>query len=828
MPKNQLLRFNFVLFVLLFQSLTGMLYAQNLRVLDADDQRPIAGVAFWAPNQAIYEVSNVDGELSITRFKGLDNIQINAVGYRPLLLSYEQLLNTLPALILSKESVRLEDLVVSATRWRQNYTTVAQAITVIDPQQLEAQQPQTMADVLGLGGKVFIQKSQQGGGSPMIRGFATNRLLYTVDGIRMNSAIFRVGNIQNVINLDPFTMERTEVLFGPSSVMYGSDAIGGVMSFETITPSLAIDSTLNWYNPKTSGRASIRSTSANNEQTGHLDLALSWQKWAWVGSVSRWNYDHLKQGSNGPEEYVKSTYVEEWTGSFTSIMPGEVPDKVLTQSDPLVQNPSGYTQWNTMQKLRWKPTQDLELNYGFHFSETSEYGRYDRHLRTRNELPRYARWDYGPQAWDMHVFSVHHRGTDRLGLYDEIVVKTALQTFKESRITRNFGSLQEQLQLEEVEAKSVQFDAIKWLRNDHILSYGAEWIVNDVQSTAFEQNLGSTQTQGILPRYPDALWSSVAMFAHSDWGLKKNLRLQMGLRFNAFSIDANFANSDVFQLLVQDRAQLNDQALVGSIGLISRPNDDWIIKWTMGTAFRAPNVDDMGKVFDSEPGAVTVPNTDLEAEYAWNADFGVAHKVNTGIKIEVNAYWTRLNNAMVRRSFLLNGQSTMLYDGIESQIQAIQNAAYARVYGAQLSVEAQISKNVRLSSSVSVQNGIEELDDGSTSPARHAAPVFGENGLYYENNSWTWGLIHRFQSEKSYENLPVSERAKIELYAKDTQGLPYAPAWQALHIHGKWELNEWSQLLIRFQNVTDQRYRPYSSGISAAGRSIQLGLNVRF
>lgn len=225
MPKNQLLRFNFVLFVLLFQSLTGMLYAQNLRVLDADDQRPIAGVAFWAPNQAIYEVSNADGELSMSRFKGLDNIQINAVGYRPLLLSYEQLLNTLPALILSKESVQLEDLVVSATRWRQNYTTVAQAITVIDPQQLEAQQPQTMAEALGLGGKVFIQKSQQGGGSPMIRGFATNRLLYTVDGIRMNSAIFRAGNIQNVINLDPFTMERTEVLFGPSSVMYGLSLI---------------------------------------------------------------------------------------------------------------------------------------------------------------------------------------------------------------------------------------------------------------------------------------------------------------------------------------------------------------------------------------------------------------------------------------------------------------------------------------------------------------------------------------------------------------------------------------------------------------------------
>lgn len=163
MPKNQLLRFNSVLFVLLFQSLTGILYAQNLRVLDEDDQRSIAGVAFWAPNQAIYEVSNAEGELSITRFKGLENIQINAVGYRQLLLSYEQIITILPTLILSRESIQLGDLVVSATRWRQNYTTVAQAITVIDPQQLDAQQPQTMADALGLGGKVFIQKANKVG-----------------------------------------------------------------------------------------------------------------------------------------------------------------------------------------------------------------------------------------------------------------------------------------------------------------------------------------------------------------------------------------------------------------------------------------------------------------------------------------------------------------------------------------------------------------------------------------------------------------------------------------------------------------------------------------
>src|SRR5690606_22275722 len=98
--------------------------------------------------------------------------------------------------------------------------------------------PQTAADMLAGSGEVFVQKSQLGGGSPMIRGFATNRLLYAVDGVRMNTAIFRAGNLQNVINLDPFATESVEVIFGPGSVMYGRDAIGGVMSFQTLMPRL--------------------------------------------------------------------------------------------------------------------------------------------------------------------------------------------------------------------------------------------------------------------------------------------------------------------------------------------------------------------------------------------------------------------------------------------------------------------------------------------------------------------------------------------------------------------------------------------------------------
>ena len=100
----------------------------------------------------------------------------------------------------------LKEVVLTPNRWKQAANEVPQKVISISTASVALENPQTVADLLTLSGKVFMQKSQQGGGSPMIRGFATHRLLYAVDGIRMNTAIFRGGNIQNVISFDGFAI----------------------------------------------------------------------------------------------------------------------------------------------------------------------------------------------------------------------------------------------------------------------------------------------------------------------------------------------------------------------------------------------------------------------------------------------------------------------------------------------------------------------------------------------------------------------------------------------------------------------------------------------
>ena len=134
---------------------------------------------------------------------------------------------------------RLDEVVMSVSKWEQQKKEVPNKIVSIDAQTIALNTPQTSADLLQSSGKVFVQKSQLGGGSPMIRGFATNRLVLSVDGVRMNNAIFRGGNLQNVISIDPFNIRNTEIIFGPGSVIYGSDAIGGVMNFYTMYPTLS-------------------------------------------------------------------------------------------------------------------------------------------------------------------------------------------------------------------------------------------------------------------------------------------------------------------------------------------------------------------------------------------------------------------------------------------------------------------------------------------------------------------------------------------------------------------------------------------------------------
>ena len=149
------------------------------------------------------------------------------------------------------------------------------------------------------------------------------------------------------------------------------------------------------------------------------------------------------------------------------------------------------------------------------------------------------------------------------------------------------------------------------------------------------------------------------------------------------------------------------------------------------TAFRAPNIDDIGKIFESEPGLIVVPNNDLKPEYAYGGELGVTVNLKESIIFDGSAYYTYLDNALVRKNFAVAGVTVMEYDGGSSEIQAIQNASKSWIYGFEAGLKVQFLKDLKFTTQYSYVHGVQEETPGVELPVRHVAPVFGNAHLVW-------------------------------------------------------------------------------------------------
>lgn len=786
-----------------------MLGAQVITIKDKLSGEPIEFVTLSSEKPNVSAVTNGQGQADVSAFAGAEKIEIRMIGYAPETRSYAELQSMSWVVMMGPSATQLDEFVItSATRWGQTSTDVPSRIAVISAKEAQLQNPQTTADLLGMSGKVFIQKSQQGGGSPMIRGFATNRLIYSVDGVRMNTAIFRSGNLQNVISLDPFAIEKSEILFGPGSVIYGSDAIGGVMSFQTLTPQLSLNDDV-----YVSGGGIWRTSSANKELTQHYHVSVGWKKWAMVTSISSNRFGDLRMGSKGPDEYLRPIYVQR----------ADSIDHIVSNEDPRVQKPSGYDQVNLMQKVRFAPNKKWDMQYAFHYSETSPYARYDRHIRYRKGLPRYGEWSYGPQKWMMNNLSVVHQSKSRLA--DEVALRLAWQVFEESRIDRDIDDPIRHIRIEKVNAYSANVDFNKAIGARHKLFYGVEAVINDVASTGIDEDISAGTSSAGPSRYPQAKWHSYAAYVEEQFHVSSKTTLQAGVRYNIFSMAALFDTS--FYPFPFTTAKLNKSSVTGNLGMVYRPGKKWIVRANLGTAFRSPNVDDLGKVFDSEQGSVVVPNPSLDAEYAYNAEAGLVKLFGEKVRLDLTGYYTVLQNAMVRRDFTLNGLDSIMYDGTMSKVQAIQNAASATVYGAQAALELKLPAGFAFSTDFNYQVGEEELDDGTFSPLRHASPWFGMSRLDFQSGKLHLQVNAMYSGERKFEDMPEEEKGKSEIYAVDDQGNPWSPGWYTLNFKAQYQFSYFT-INAGVENLLDVRYRPYSSGIVAPGRNFVTSVRFTF
>lgn len=793
-----------VLFLFIFSTLQ----AQEITVVDNVTGEPLVNVAIFNTDKSKSAVTNIHGKADISRFTDTEVIIFKSVSYVEAYRRKREILNNKNTVYLEPTENQLEQVTISVARFRLNKDEIPQKIVSITPEEVQLASPQTSADLLESTGQVYVQKSQLGGGSPMIRGFATNRLLLTVDGVRMNSAIFRSGNLQNVISIDPMMVESTEVILGPGSVVYGSDAIGGVMNFFTLKPKFSFNEATS-----VSGNIYTRFATANNENTVHADVNVGRENWAFRTGVTYSDFGDLKMGEHGPDDYLRPDYAVRRDGE----------DVMVENDDPLVQKPTGYDQLNLLQKIKYMPAKDWDFNLGLVYSSTSDFPRFDRLYRKRDGVLRSAEWYYGPQTWFLGNLNINHRSDSEF--YDKIQFTGAYQFFAESRNDRDFGKPVLFTTEENVDAYSANLDFEKVFSESKFF-YGFEYVLNNIDSKGSFRNIETSEAGETASRYPDgSKWQSMAVYSSYQWKLREDLSLQSGIRYNHILVDAAFENR--FYDFPFDKAEISTGALTGSFGLNWRQNH--FVGWRLGlsTAFRAPNIDDIGKIFDSEPGSVVVPNPSLKPEYAYNAELGADLNFSDNIRMDLTGYYTYLDDAMVRRNFDLDGVIEIDYQGEPSRVQAIQNAANAYVYGIEAGLEVDFSVALRLKSQFSYTEG-KENEGGDYVPLRHAAPMFGNTHLIWSKRRVKLDLFAEYNGQFDFEDLAPGEQDKPYLYALDENGNPYSPSWYTINLTGQYEMSSRWLATISIENITCQRYRTYSSGISASGRNLIIALSYTF
>ena len=282
-------------FLLFFISYS--IFGQEIVVIDIISQFPLEGVAIYNKAKNISTITNKDGKADLSLFSEGDLINIQFIGFekRTIKISSKELSSNFK-LGLKPKDQSLEEVILSVARNPSKRKQIAEKVNIISSEDIITQRPSSGADLVGLSPGVRIQKSQGGGGSPVIRGFEANRILLVIDGIRLNNAIYRSGHLQNAITIHPNTIERVEVVFGSSSVGYGSDALGGVIHYYTRSPLINSEE-------KIKTQVSSDFSSANQAIINSISTELSFEKWASLTSINFSNFGDVKIGSNRRHGY---------------------------------------------------------------------------------------------------------------------------------------------------------------------------------------------------------------------------------------------------------------------------------------------------------------------------------------------------------------------------------------------------------------------------------------------------------------------------------------------------------------------------------------------
>ena len=783
-----------ILFILSILASTSVLKGQQVQVRNQSDHTPIESVAVFNISRDKAAITDSLGMINVSIFQSNDTI----VFQHPAYMSKEFCRSDLSdqkEVFLQRKRILIDEYVISASKYRESSMIIPYMVDVLEDNVLMESTGFSAADILEETGNILVQRTQGGGGSPILRGFEANKILLVVDGVRLNNAIYRNGHLQNSITIDNSILERTEVIFGPTSIMYGSDALGGVVHYYTKDPQLGVDSTTLF-----DAQAYMQYASAMNGITGHLDFTVGGKKWASLTSITYKELGDIRMGG------WRDPTLGSWGELMHYVDQVDDVDSTLINDNPLIQLNTGYSQMDILQKIRYTPSQYVDWILNMQYSTSSDIDRFDKLNDYSGDNLKYAQYYYGPQ--NRFLVSLKNVLKKDNPVFTNMTTLVAFQNIDEDRYSRKFRNDELLTQQEDVMVFSLNLDLVKIWGAKHKLHYGAELDYNLVESEAWYENIQTGEWQAAQTRYPEGgsqTWSASAYTSYK-WIMNEKLVLNLGARYNYGTLYSSFDNP----MLPYDEISMKHGALSGSMGVVYSPSDRWRLNAILSSGFRNPNVDDYGKVRAKED-YVTVPNPDLSPEYTYNAEIGINRFIEDYIKIQLVGFYTYLDNAIVRTGYQLNGEDSLYYDGDQYRITANYNAGEAYIYGASMDITANLNKNISLSGSINYTKGHNLSDDV---PLGHIPPLFGRTSLTYRKSRFFLDTYFVYQGWKYTEDFSP--------FGEDNEGeaMEYGfPSWWTANIKVGFGAWKYLDFMLAVENLFDQFYKSYASGISAPGRN---------
>ena len=788
--------------IMLVVNFSMNLSAQEIRFIDNLNREIIKNI------QVTDDKNNILDAGKLTCQDLVEGVWYKAISqnYNTLIFNKNSAISRTGILYLNQKNNSLKEVVITASKKSQNRSEVPYMIETIGQKEIKQYNALSSAQLIERSGKAFVQMSQFGGGSPILRGFEANRVLLVVDGIRLNNAIYRAGHLQDIITVDVNQLDKTEILFGPSSLLYGSDAIGGVIHLITKSPKLYQDGEKTF-------KAGIgtRYSSAANERTGTLDMEYSGKKIANLTSFSFSAFGDLMSGKNvnpfDSTKWMRNKYITQVNGV----------DSIVNNSEPYKQVFSGYNQYNFLNKLVFNPNSDLQLGLNLQYSTTNNIPRYDRLTQTQNGILRFAEWEYGPQK--RILISPNIDFTGNIGqLFDKISVKPFYQNISQQRITRRYRSSSRFTQTETVNIAGINLDFTKKYRDALTHLAGLDFTFNDVNSKATELNITNNTEKPAVTRYPPGKNTVQDYAIYSKWLYKiSNWSFDAGLRYQYRILKSEVGDASFYPVLIPDFEQKNG-ALAGNVGMAYSMNSNNILKLGFSRGFRAPNIDDTGKIFDSSPGNVIVPSPDAKPETANSVELSWEN-ASSAYSFYITPFLTFLQNAIIVTSGTFEGKDSLLYQGVPSKVQVITNADKATVYGIQVGFTVKLNSVLNLMGNISYTKGRYQAKNSAVDvPLDHIPPVFGSLKFLYEKHRFNTGLQILFNGKKRLED--YSPSGEDNLNQATPNGMP---AWVVGNIFAGYNFDR-IDLSAGIDNILDTHFRTFASGINAPGRNFKVSL----